>query len=279
MGLLHKIAAKRDAMDTAQDFYGKIVNSIVCVTSIFSSKNAGVLMKSLVPFRGISLVASTIFNAIAIKDNVQDARKAEGKYKAIPSFKVLNAIGEIFDSTSTAISFVRSTHALSVASTVFGVAAVGLQIFGCAVDSMQIHSLRKQGKTFRALKADDPRAALKSVRNKKGSLSFFRLLNHKQSVAVQKIYRSEDDQQISRAKDLVDRRITVSKRQYAIKLALTILSTIGIILLMTLPTPAAPILWGLLGIGTFAAIGVGIYSFVTKRKFTKTLEGMIPQAA
>ena len=151
-----------------------------------------------------------------------------------------------------------------------------MQIFGGVVDSMQIHSLRKQGKTFRDLKDADPRAALKSVRKKTGSLSFFRLLNHKQSVAVQKIYRSEDDQQIARAKDLVDRRITVAKRQYAIKLALTILSTIGIILLMTLPTPAAPILWGVLGVGTFAAIGLGIVAHIKKRKFTKSLQGMVP---
>lgn len=274
---IQAIAQKAEVLETAKDFYGKSVDVAVCVNSIFTSKGAQFVTKLLIPFRSVSMVAGLIFSCISIKDSAKDAYHAEGKIKVIPSFKVLDVLGDLFDSVSTLISFFTSKAAavvknLFIASTVFGVAAIALHVFGAAVNSMEVHSLRKQSRKFKALKDSDPKNALKGLRDKKGSLKFFRMLNHKQSSTVQDIYRTNDSQKIARTVKVVDKRLASAKKLQITKLVLTILAIVGMVLLLTLPTPATPILWGLLGAGSLAGIGVGIHAYFAKKRFLKKLE-------
>lgn len=279
---IQAIAGKKDTIEAAQEIYGKVVNAVVCgissVARLFTSETSSLASKTLLPFRAVSIVASTIFLGISIKSDVKAAKETERKYKVIPSFKILNSIGELLDNASTFLYFFTSIapKALMHVATSLGIAAIPLQVFGIVEKSMKIHSLRKQGREFRVLKdTATSREALKSIRSKKGSLSFFRMVDHTQSVAIQKIYRGDDEAKKTQAVSLVDRKITHNKKVHALQLALTIMSTVGIILLLTV-SPAAPFLWGALGVGTLSGIGLGLYSHFSNKKFTNALTELQP---
>ncbi len=266
---------KYGRVETVGNFFDKLMSFTVSTCAAAKSSHAIDVIKGLRPYRAIAAAGIGLFAVLTIDESVRDALKAKGKYKAIPSFRILDSVGAISDGVSTilsslAINSVKIASRIAMASNIFGGAAIALQVFGVICNCWEIHSIRKQGSKFKQLKSDRPAQALMDLTSQRNSRSFFRVLTSAQCTTLETLQNADSDR-LQPVVKLVDRRIKIMKGVQAMKIVLGILTITGLALLMFVPNPITPIIWGGMAVGIVAAIGTGVFSLAAGKLFTKKL--------
>jgi hypothetical protein len=274
---------KYGRLETVSNFIDKAMSFTVSVSSTLKSRHVASLIAGLRPYRAIIAAGMGFFAILTIDESVRDGIKAKGKYKLIPSFRILDAIGSISDGVSTILSgivvnSVQIASRLAMASNIFGGAAIALQVFGVVCNCWEIHSIRKQGAKFKQLKNKAPSDALQGLTSQDKSRKFFRVMNSGQCETLTKLNQVEGEK-LKPVVKLVDRRIKMMKGAQAMKIVLGILTIVGLALLMFAPTPLTPIIWGGMAVGVVGAVATGIFSLVSGKLFTRKLNKLAELAA
>lgn len=172
------------------------------------------------------------------------------------------------------------TPALTTATTVMSVAAVGLIAIGLVAESLGLRSLSKQQKKFQKIKEEEGLGAsiayiTKKQEEMKRTRRIFNAFTAKQSKRISKIFNSNvavEKKDI--ALKAIQRRFSHLKKTKALAIAIAIFTVVGVLLLTFLPTPLAPVAWAVVGLSGVFAISRMIHYLVVRHRFNKLLKNL-----
>jgi hypothetical protein len=246
----------------------------------YKSQALNVMKEGAVPFKAVSIVGYSVLSVFEIGLNARMAVKMKGRYKVIPSLKILASAGDLIGEVGKGLLLVASKtphllKALQFASTTLGVASIALQVFGLAANIWESVSVRKQIREFDAIKKDNPYLALSGMRSKLGDRKIFRIVSKKQSRLIKTILQKESpiSFRVIQTAKVIEKHARSARAIQIVKTVMNILMVLGLVLLLFTPTPFAPILLGgmmlTMGVSFFAMIASSVQSSRCSHKLKK----------
>jgi hypothetical protein len=268
-----------------------------------------VIGKLLVPYQALSLVKIPLAGFELVK-NTQHAIKAPKYLKVFPLLKTLNAAGSLLDGFIATIGLAKhfgsiTLKTVSAALGPIGGAAIVLHLAKGGTSLWSIYRVDQQWKKFgRLLGKSEGRSEGRSKDTKHEpteeeykaafdyltkewktgvktfDYKFFALFKTPAQEKISKIYDRFGEGALSKKKlettikTLRDRYIH-KQAQHALEIALMIIGSIGTLILIFAPTPAAPAAWGLLASSGVLMGAFYLYKYLQKKQFTHDLKGIL----
>lgn len=246
------------------------------------SKLSEFMEEGAVPFKAVSVAGYSALSLFEIGWNIRKAIKIKGRYKAIPSLKVLASSGDLLGELGKGLLLAAAKapqflNALRSASTALGVASIVLQVFGLAANIWESVSIRKQMHKFNELKEEHPQQALGCLRSQLGDRKIFRIISNKQSRLIKTILRREQpySRNIKHAVKVIDSHARSARTMQIVKTVVNILMILGLVLLLCAPTPLAPIFLGGMTIAMGISFATMIASSIKNRLCTRQLKKIV----
>lgn len=258
-----------DALNRFESAYGLIVKAAGKAYSFINAHKGDalrVLKKSLVPLKVVSIIGYSALCFFDIGCNVKRTAQMKGRYKIIPSFKIITSSGELMGELGKGLLLIASKaphflKALHFASTTLGVASVGLQVFGLAANIWESVSVRQQIRDFNALKKENPQQALKGICSELGDRKIFRVITKKHASLINTILKKEGafTPKLFQTTKVIEKHNRSARALQIVKTVVNILMVLGLALLLFAPTPFAPALLGIM----MVAMGVSFLSMLS----------------
>lgn len=238
-----------------------------------------VMKEGAVPFKAVSVAGYSALSLFEIGWNIRRAAQMKGRFKTIPSFKVIASSGDLLGEAGKALLLVATKspaflNALKVASTVLGVTSIVFQVFGLAVNIWESISVRNQIREFDAAKVENPHLALSHLRKKNGERRMFRIISKKQSRLIKTLLQNEapHSPKIVKAVKVIDKQARSVRALQIVKTVVNIIMVLGLVLLLVSPTPFAAIMLAGMGIAMGVSFATMIAAGVRNRLCNRQLK-------